>query len=224
MSKPLAIFLLLLSGLSGCGGGGGDGGGSAPPATLFPIGSAMSTFFQTSHSYTLTATNGANTFTIQTSFTPGSASSFEGQATSTYTQSGTVSVNGVVTGGVNSGVTYFTASPYKNLGYISSTDQYQVYANQQTLPTNATVEQSGLLDTSTTYTNNTKTVVYATDTETWSLSPDTLTTAWMCIDDTYVIVGSSPVALTHCFKIDTTGNVLALKVSMPINGTTLNFM
>jgi hypothetical protein len=222
MYKILAIFALLLAGLTGCGGGGG--GGSAPAATQFPIGSAISAFFQASHSYSLTATNGANTYTIQTSYIPGTSSTFEGQQAATYTQSGTVSVNGVVTGGTNSGVTYFNSSPYKNFGYIDSNGQYTVYANQQALPTYATVGQSGAVDTDTVYTNNTKAVIYATDTETWSLLSDTSTTAWLCNNDTNAVVGSSAAVITNCYKVDTTGNVLALKVIMPISGTTLTFM
>jgi hypothetical protein len=194
------------------------------PATQFPIGSAMSAFFQASHSYTLTATNGANTYTIQTSYTPGAASVFEGQQASTYTQSGSVSVNGVVTGGVSSGVSYISLSPYKNLGYIGSDGRYQVYANQQISPTYATVGQSVALDTSITYTNNTKAVVYANGTDTWSLLSDTSTTAWACNNESYTVVGSSPNVITNCFKIDTSGNVLALKVIMQINGTTLTFL
>jgi hypothetical protein len=172
----------------------------------------------------LTATNGANTYTIQTSYTPGAAAVFEGLQASTFTQSGSISVNGVVTGGVTSGVSYISLSPYKNLGYVDSNGQYTVFANQQALPTNATVGQSGAFDTDTVYTNNTKAVVYATDTESWSLLSDTSTTAWLCNNDTNAVVGTSAVVITNCYKVDTTGNILALKVIMPINGTTLTFI
>ena len=226
MNKLLAIFaslLLLLAGLSGCGGGGGGSSPSTTPTTTqFPIAGAISAYFQAGHSFTLSGTSGANTISFQVNYASGTTSIFQGQPASTMTQTAVISVNGGA-GSTVSGVAYFNASPYQNLGYISSDGRYQVYANQQTLPTYATVGQSGQLDTYITYTTNTKAVVYATGTETWSLLADTATTAWACNNDTHTVVGSAPAVITNCFKIDTTGNVLSKTVTMPINGTVVTF-
>lgn len=196
---------------------------TSPATTQFPISSALSPIYQSSYNVTLSAQYGTNTFTIQMSQTPGAASIFEGQPASTVFLTGTVSVNGVVAGTIN-GKEYYNTSPFEQLGYVDpSNEQYQVYANQQTLPAYATVGQSGPLDTSTTYTDSSKSVVYAADTETWSLSSDTPTTAWACINDTQTVVGSALTVITTCYKIDTTGNVLAMTITMTINGTTLTF-
>ncbi len=195
---------------------------TSPAATQFPIASALSAIYQASYNVTLSAQYGVDTFTIQYSQTPGAASTFEGQPASTAFQTVTVSLNGVVASRT-SGVTYFNASPFENLGAIDANGQYAVDANQQALPTYATVGQSGPLDTYTTYTDSSKSVVYAADTETWSLSSDTSTTAWLCDNDTHTVIGSALTVVTTCYEIDTTGNVLAVTIAMTINGTTLTF-
>jgi len=79
------------------------------------------------------------------------------------------------------------------------------------------------MDTYTVYTDITKTTVYATGTDTWTLSADTATTAWGCDVNTQTQVGGSPVVSQTCFKIDTTGNLLAMKMILPINGTIITF-
>ncbi|MGA8148472.1 MAG: hypothetical protein WB870_13010 [Gallionellaceae bacterium] len=197
---------------------------TSPATTQFPISSALSAIYQASYNVTLSAQCCANTYTIQYSQTPGAASTFQGQPASTVFQTATFSVNPPVgTGSTSSGLFYFNASPFENLGYIATNGRYTVYANQQALPIYATVGQGGPLDTSTTYTDSSKSVVYAVDTETWSLSSDTSTTAWACINDTDSVVGSALYVYTTCYKIDTTGNVLAVTIAMTINGTTLTF-
>jgi hypothetical protein len=227
MYKLLAIFALplLLAGLSGCGGGGG--GGSAPPATSpttqFPLAGAISAFSQAAHNYTVSATNASDTYTLQINYTPGVATTFEGQSASTMALAGTFSKNGAVLTTVSQ-TSYFVTSPYKPLGSLDlGNGHYTVAANQQNLPANTTVGTSGQFDTDTTYTNNTKTVVYSNATQTWSLAADTATTAWACVNAIETVVGSTPISSADCYKIDTTGNVLAYKANVTFSGTTLSF-
>jgi hypothetical protein len=207
---------------------------TTPMTTQFPLASVLSAFEQSSQNYTLTAVNGVTTVTVQTSSTPGASATFEGQIASTNLQTVIITANNSTTGktatSTVTGINYFNASPFKSLGGLNTSTtasngqgEYIVNTDQVNLPTYATVGQSGSIDTSTTYTDNSKSVVYATDTDTWSLSSDTATTAWACDIDTRTVVGFSPTVSQFCLKIDTTGNVLAMKMIMPINGTIYTF-
>lgn len=216
----IAVSLILAD----CGGG----GGSSSPAAVsqFPVAAAMSSFAQASHSFTLSATIGSNTETLQASFTLGAASTFGGQSASTLNQSVVISVNGVA-GAALTTTSYFSTNPFKKLGGVvtsgSLSRQYTVYANQQTLPTNATVGQSGSFDSYTAYTDSTMSTVYATGTDQWSLSTDTASTAWLCNIDTETIVGSAATPITNCYQIDASGNVLSQTVTFIINGSAVTF-
>ncbi|MFA7268486.1 MAG: hypothetical protein WC073_04005 [Sterolibacterium sp.] len=229
MKKALALFSLFASVLIGCGGGGGGGSDGSPApsgtptTTTFPIASAVSAFLQTGHSYTLSAVDGSDTYTIQFSYTPGSQQTFEGHLSSTMVQSALVKKNGT-TAQTASGTMYFDVSPFKAIGFIESDGHYEVISNQQTLPSSATAGQIGALDSSTTYTSSTKTSTYSTDTRTWSLEADTASTAWACFNTSTKFPNSTSTNTTaECYKIDTSGNVSALKITIYVNGQSVTF-
>lgn len=238
-NKLIILISVVFALLNGCGGGGGGGGSSSSttsPTLQFPIASAMSAFEQASNNYSLSAVDGSINLSLQAGFIPGSPSTFEGQLASTSTQTVSISATNTSTGASNSDLAsvknYFIASPLHSLGSIVISDTsttgnqlgyYAVYSNQVNIPTYATVGQTGALDTYTTFTNSSKSVVYANDTETWSLSSNTSNTAWLCSFDTQTIVGSSPTTTQSCYELDTTGNVLAVKLILNINGTTVTF-
>ena len=244
--------LLLLAGLSGCGGGNSSSGGTtiklscaglsgtalldcklqggslivraATPSTAqFPLQVAMSAYFQAAHNFTINATNGANTYSLQINSTPGDTSTFGEQAASTTSTTEILSENGALINTVYL-MGYFQ-SPYTPLGEQNlSNGQYTVAANQVALPANATVGQSGQFDTSTTYTSDTMSTVYSTTTTTWSLAASTATTAWLCFNYAELIVGSGAISEADCYNIDTTGDVSTIKANVSVNGTTLNFV
>ncbi|MBY0580026.1 MAG: hypothetical protein K2P57_13410 [Burkholderiales bacterium] len=221
--------------LAGCGGGGGGSGGASVavaaqtgtnPTAAFPLDAAVSAYHQASHNDTLTAIfSPGNTFTLQLGYVPGTAQQiFEGRQASTGVDSGTLSLNGVVLQ-TSSATSYFTTAPFTKLGSTSSNGHYSVTANWQALPVSATVGQSGPVDTTTTYTDNTKAAVYSTDTTTWSLVSDTPTTVWFCSNTTVtaVAVGATSSTGFSCLKINQAGVVLGRKVSILVNGQMLTF-
>ncbi len=183
----------------------------------------MSAFSQASHNYTMNAANGGNTYTLQIGFVPGAPTTFSGLAALTGAETITISKNGAVVS-TESVDNYFSASPYTPLGMVNlSNGQYSVVSNQVALPANATVGQSGQFITLTTYTSNSMATIYSTTTETWVLSSNTATTAWLCLNFITTPVGSSAYSGSGCYTIDTTGNVSALKMAITVSGTTLNF-
>jgi len=213
--------------VSACDGAGNCSAQTAPAyssvastAPQFPLASAISVFFQTSHDITLNAIDGSDLYTFQYSFRPGPQTAFEGHLSSTMFQSIIIRLNGVaITTG--SGTTYFDASPYKGIGTTTSDGSYTVTTTQQLLPANASVGQSGVLSTSKTYTNSSKTSLSSTSTNIWSLESDTSTTAWACFNSSDAAAGSSSSATSDCYKVDLSGNVIALKKTRFLNGQSL---
>ena len=184
----------------------------------------MNAFAQTSHNYTINAVNSGNTYTLQYGLTPGAPTTFEGLAASMAAETLTISKNNAVVDTISLN-TYFTTSPLIALGYVDlGNGQYTIDSNQLALPTNATVGQSGQLQTETTYSINLFNIINDTATVTWALSADTATTAWLCANTVDIIVSPpSTISGSKCYKIDTSGNVSALKFTITVNGTTLNF-
>ncbi len=184
----------------------------------------MNAFAQTSHNYTINAVDSGNTYTLQYGVTPGAPTTFEGLAASTAAETLTISKNNAVVDTVSLN-TYFTTSPFIALGYVDlGNGQYTIDSNQVALPANATVGQSGQIQTETTYTTSSLSTINDTATVSWALSADTATTAWLCANMVDVIVSPpSTISGSTCYKIDTSGNVSALKLAITVNGTTLNF-
>ena len=231
--------ILIALGLCACGGGGGGGnssssgngsnsgnggsgsGGSSP--TSFPLASAFSALSQTNHSYNLSALSGADNYTMEISDTPGTQQLFEGHLSSTLVQLLIMKKNGVVVS-TGSSTSYFDVSPFMGWGSISGDGSYEVTSGQQPLPSSATVGQSGALETDTTYTSSAKILISSYGLVTWSLESDTATSAWACINSTTAFTNNAPaVSGAQCYRVDQTGNISAMKVTVYDNGKALTF-
>jgi hypothetical protein len=150
---PVLVCITFAAAMAGCGGSGDSGPPPPPPVTTFPVAAAINSYYQANHSFTLTASVGANTYTLSLTITPGQAAMFENQMTSTAMLSATISL----VGGSSQSATataYFAISPFTEVGSLVNTGtnagQYSVYSNKQALPATATVGQSGSLDEETT--------------------------------------------------------------------------
>jgi hypothetical protein len=77
------------------------------------------------------------------------------------------------------------------------------------------------IDTETVYTDSTKMTVVATTVNTWSLATATTSTAWFCANSVVTPVSGSPSNESDCYQIDQSGNVLALKATVTINGVSV---
>lgn len=216
-----ALSILSVLGLCACGGGGGN---SSPPLQ-FPLDSTFSAYQQMNETFNLTATSGADTYTLQITLVPGQLSTFGGVSAFTATKTVSLSENGnPVSNDVQT--EYFTTSPYTLLGADDSNGQVTVYANQKAISDTATTGQSGPFNTYTTYTDNTQTTVYATGTTTWSLEGDASQVdadlALACMDTTGT-VNNAAFSESDCYLVDLFGSVLTLQVTMTVNGQTLVF-
>jgi hypothetical protein len=226
-ARRAALFfpcLVGLTGLASCGGGSSSPPPPPPPSvTSFPVASAIASFLQSAHTFNLSGSVNGVTLTAVDTFTPGPSSMFEGQATSTITQSATVTNTSTNAQISTSDTGYFIASPFAFVGDIvqsgPSQGQYTVYANQATLPATAAVGASGPLDTETTYANSSKTLpAVSTTVDTWSLSQATSSTGWWCVNSVTTPTGSTAGNSSQCYQVDASGNVLALKVITSVNG------
>jgi hypothetical protein len=219
--KPMLILSLAIM-LCACGGGGSSSSSAPPSSTQYPLDSAYSAVAQMNQSYNLSSVLGNNTFALQITYAPGSMSSFNGVPALTAKRTAVLSEDGVIiTDDVQT--EYFTISPYMPLGSIDTNGQVTVYTNQNALPTYATEGQSGLFNTSTTYTDNTLTTIYSISSSTWSLSSDTSTTVFGCVNTVGTIIGSGATSESDCYQIDDSGNVISLQVYLLVNGVTLLF-
>ena len=228
--RPLVLSAQLVSivlVLSSCGGGDGGGGDSGPVTSNlpFPIAAAVNAYVQAAHSFTLNGTDNvtSNTYTLTSSRTPGSASTFESQPAQTATYSTVFKRNGVTISTV-SGTTYFQINPYKPLGSIASTGEYDVITSWTALPTTAMVGQTGAGSSSTEYTNSSKTTVLSTEVVTWSLEADTANTAWLCLNFSTTFTNGDPSFIeADCYKIDGSGNLLGQKATVTQDNVIFSF-
>lgn len=213
-------LLLVISTLEACGGGGSS---SNSPPTKYPIDSAISAYEQMNHDYTLSAKNGSNSYSLQLSAAPGgitnvgSIAAYSTTHTLTLSENSTLLVNDVST-------KYFLISPFKQIVDDDASSGYvTVYANQKDLPESATAGETGAVDTATTYTDASLTVVAGTQTDTWALNAGSGGDASICANTTANSVLNGKSTESDCYSVDSKGNILGLEITLSISGTTLVF-
>ena len=218
---PRGVSLALILVLAACGGG---GGGSAPPPTTSPttqfsIAGAMTAYAQSAHSYNLATTDAqGNTYTAQINIAPGPGATLAGHATSTTNSSSIIKKNGAVIG-TSSATAYFYPSPYELLLERTSTGKCDVTRDRHTLPSSATIGQSGPFYAYDTWAcdANLKALGFISESATtavWSLAADTPATAWFCVNYTTIeqFLGTRSTG-SDCYKIDSAGNVSAMTIA-----------
>lgn len=202
------------------------GGSSSSSGYQFPLDGAFTYYEQTNESFTLTATSGSDTYTLQITSIPGSGlSTFDGVSAYTSDQTETLSKNGTVISD-DSQTLYYTIGPYTRVGIIDANGQETVYANQTALPDYSLINMTGAFDTDTTYTDSTRSVVYATGTTTWDTEEYPLQPnqpiAFACLDTVFTINGSkSPES--DCYLMNTVGYIVTLQITMTVDGVTRIF-
>jgi len=102
---------------------------------------------------------------------------------------------------------------------------YDVASNQQPLPSVALAGQSGLISNGVRYVDSTKSKVLVTSITTWSLEAIGATAAWACVNSSITHAGESTLTTNEsvCYKVDSSGNVLGIKIELTLNGQTLIF-
>lgn len=219
-----SLSLMLLGAvlvLAGCG-----GGGSSSSATTYDLNAFETKYVQSSHSYSLSASSQGSTYKLQLDAAP--PSSPPTAPIAVCKGNGVIVVNSSITqnGSVVDGGTYerfYKLNPYKVLCDYDPTGGFvTIYADQDTLPTSATVGDSGSLDSAITYYDTGLASVANTGTDAWALESGSNGGADMCLDGVTKTGGSESSEL-DCFTINPAGNTSALTITFVSGGTTLNF-
>ncbi len=219
--QPIA-GLCLAALLSACGGGGGDA--TPVAAASFPLDAAYTKAMTNGVNLNGTAIDGADTLTMSMSITPAADAMFEGVVRKKSIQALTMKKNGSVLSS-DTISSYYGVNPYTPYGAIYSDGTYAVQTTTAgAFPTTAKVGDSGSLGTLTLYTNSSKTTILATTQSTWTLEADTASTAFGCANG--VIKNPAGVQISTfsgCYKIDTNGNALGMRLTISVPGLTLVF-
>lgn len=209
------LSVLLVISVTGCGSGGGDDdSGPVASTETFQLRAAYENIITTSSTspFTMSGTSSGISLTgsgtvVESSLTP---ATFEG--ISCFQQVTTVTGTDIAN---NQSFPYaFTFTDYydANHNYIGSEGgEYSVVNGAMTLPQTAKVNDTGIMFTENTYSSNTKSFLIGTSTVSFSLEPDTASTALLKIittekDTSNSLVSTSVVA----WRLTPTGNFTRL--------------
>jgi hypothetical protein len=220
--KKLAFAAVLAALVSACGGGGSSDPASTPPGVTFNIDAAVTTALTKGLSLSnLQGQIGASTYTLGETFTPQPDGSplVNGTPYHSATQVYSIKSGGTTlsTGGAR---LYFSTGPVQ-LRYTDASTYFEAYTQVAALPTGATVGQHGGWTTATMYASKFSTTPIGSDTVSWSLEPDTGSTAWACLS--YVITGSVVGGEKDCYRIDPAGNISGARFTATVNGQVVTF-
>jgi hypothetical protein len=222
MSKKVALAAAVVAALlSACGGGGGGGDAPAPPQeATFNLEAAFANTLTKGISFPNLRANWNNvSFQLSISSTPMSDGTFLSQTYHRAIQSSTVAINGQP-GPTASSTLYFTLSPATLVGGMDDAG-LTIFTSQGVLPTAAMVGSSGPYTRADTFVSDSNRTLLGQTVMSWSLEPDSATTAWACI------VYSSMDGFQFekdCYRIDAAGTIFNAKATMNLtDGTTLSF-
>jgi hypothetical protein len=222
-----AFFVAAL--LVGCGGGGdsapaANGGAGSGGGSTFALDTFQSNFGAVARSFTATAANGADTYTLFLSSTPASDALFEGAVRKRATQTLTIRRNGV-TISASTFDNFYQIGPWQAVGATYSDGTYAVATTPNpALPNAATVGSTGSLGVLTLYTDSTRRSVVLRQEATWTLEADTATTAFYCVSTIARNPSGALVATTTgCTKYDNSGNPIGIRFTIAVDGLTLTF-
>jgi len=211
------LLTVSLATLSACGGG----GSSSTPAAQYPLDLAFSDFFQMAHAYSLSATSGSDSYTLDITLAPGSQASFQGVQAMTV-KSHTIETKDGSLVGSGAGTDYFVTTPFTELGAVESSGLTQIDSDQKALPEFAEAGAGGALDSQKYYSSSNLITQIAAGTRTWTLAALTADTAQFCVHDTDDL-GGSPETEIDCYDMDVKGNVTAVQITFEANGQSLTF-
>jgi hypothetical protein len=211
----LVIGAALTATLVACGGG-GDSGPAAPVVSTetFALKNAYVNFVNDNRSlqYAISGTTKNIAFTgsgniFQSSLT---ATTFEGKPAlaKTVTVTGSLVVNGTTAPLNDTQVEYFDTS-YNPLG--SSASEYEVVVGAVNIPETGKVGATGIVYTAKRYQSSAKTVQVGTNVTSYTLEPDTASTAILrWIDTEKDNSGNQTASSTVLYRITTTGSITRL--------------
>jgi|GEM_PF-875421 len=179
-SKIRSLFVtMIFSAIAACGGGGGGGGGGSVTANpSITIARAYANLIQNGYQVNLAVTGTASEHAVSGSATqtssPAVAATFEGHngLANTITVTGTITIENNVLP-LTGHFTNYSTSNYLPLGNIDNDDgTYTVVTSSSPLPTSGQVGDTGTLSHSTSYQDQTKTVILNTAVTTYAIEPN----------------------------------------------------
>lgn len=220
MNKKTIAGVMMVALLSACGGGGGSDG-LPPPSETFNMDAALANVLSVGVNFTgLRATVEGNTFELSVSFYPTTDGPFLSQIHKRSIQTGSASVNGVGPV-VTTQTIFYSLNPVQFVGAIDDMGLVTTFATTGNLPTSASVGQSGPFSQAVTYLSATDQTRVGETIVTWSLEPETPTTAWACLVMT--AAGGASLSEKDCYLIDRAGNISAGMAVITVEGQTLVF-
>ena len=223
--KKLGIILATGLGLSACAGGmnGGSTGNSNSMVTNYPIETALLNIYTKARSDTLTAVIGNQTASAEIKVTPKGNMVFNNKSVQGSEINTLNKVNNQVTD-QSVAINYYTLNPLVFHGFTDSTGKYSLSNQTTAIPKTAVVGSSSPLITETVYSDSSlrqKTALYNQD---WSLTRDSNTTAWFCINtSSNLLLSYDPQGnSSECYKINARSDILSSKVTInqpTVNGT-----
>jgi len=208
----LAVNLVSVVVLSGCGGGGGGGGGgsssmtSTPPPMMVPTPmvpipmvpmnmssapgeAALVGYLQTPHQYTLRAESLAGSFSLDVTSAPNAgATTFNGSAPAYGTGDKTTvtEANDPAPLASSTATAYYLTNPYVPLGNVSSSGSpYAVVATFVPFPATITVGMSGKVDDLTYYHDSKMSTMDAEETVDYTISAKDSASLLLCLSSTF---------------------------------------
>lgn len=215
--------------LVGCGGGSSDSNvtttaNPTPVAAVqkYPLNAAQQSILTNGINLRSTAIDGTDKYDLTLAMSPSADEIFENVLRKKANLSITIKLNGVI-GAVDNSSAYFSVNPLTSVGGRFSDGSYMVLtSNASVLPVSAAVGEFGGLGNYTTYNSNKS--VKETTQSSWSVEPDTATTAFSCVNDvTKNAAGIQTGVASGCYKLDSNGNINGMRFTTTIAGKTLVF-
>ena len=194
--------------LSGCGGGAAGPGSTV--TTDFPVESVLRQLASAGGTFTATAKDGAgNNYQLDLSIAPNTPKTGFGGYYNTYTRTTIIRRNGSVIS--TKALDTYYGLPFSLFGTIDNLGGTTVMTNQTPLPATAKSGGSGAF-----YFGRRGSL---TETGTWSLDESDSGTAFLCInnDEKSDDVSSWYNKESVCFKINSSGSILGIKVTVASN-------
>ena len=210
-------------------------GVTTPPVSstlTFPVQQSLRNIASTPYSFNVSASDGVNSYNLQYNSTPVIGNlNFNGVISPAQRiETLVITENGVPLSSSNKTIVFQTTNPLVPLGsFRDGMSSFEVDQGVQILPAFGLVGQIYPYFSGHIYRDSAQSVLDATTTESISLQPDTATTALLCSQDDFNLTPTGNIdqlsgfSQSTCFRIDSQSNVLGVVLTIPVNGSLLNF-
>lgn len=223
MKKIICYTALGLS-LSACAGGVTGGTAGQMPqipsnnvVTDYPIETAMLNIYTKARQQTLVGVIDGQSLGANITVTPKGSLIFNNKSVQgTEVNTITTLDNEMIDQSVS--INYFTLNPLVFHGFTDSSGEYSIATQTSTLPKKAKVGSASQLITEKVYSDSSKRQQVGLYSQSWTLTQDSKTTAWFCIDSSEnMLANADPQGATsECYKINAKGDIVDSKLTIQV--------